>query len=46
MVSSRNAEKLDEVGVDRIEAGMSAVAEQDFQAIREISETNRPSEMR
>jgi isopropylmalate/homocitrate/citramalate synthase len=31
------AEKLDEVGVDRIEAGMPAVSEQDFQAIREIS---------
>jgi isopropylmalate/homocitrate/citramalate synthase len=31
------AEKLDEVGVDRIEAGMPAVAEQDFQAIKEIS---------
>jgi hypothetical protein len=29
------AEKLDEVGVDRIEAGMPAVSEQDFQAIRE-----------
>jgi isopropylmalate/homocitrate/citramalate synthase len=31
------AEKLDEVGVERIEAGMPAVAEQDFQAIKEIS---------
>jgi len=31
------AEKLDEVGVDRIEAGMPAVSEQDFQAIKEIS---------
>jgi isopropylmalate/homocitrate/citramalate synthase len=31
------AEKLDEIGVDRIEAGMPAVAEQDFQAIKEIS---------
>ena len=31
------AEKLDEIGVDRIEAGMPAVSEQDFQAIREIS---------
>src|ERR1700676_4832180 len=31
------AEKLDEVGVDRIEAGMPAVSEQDFQAIKEIT---------
>lgn len=31
------ARKLDEVGVDRIEAGMPAVSEQDFQAIKEIS---------
>jgi methanogen homocitrate synthase len=31
------AEKLDEVGVERIEAGMPALAEQDFQAIKEIS---------
>jgi len=31
------AEKLDEVGVERIEAGMPAVSEQDFQAIRQIS---------
>ncbi len=31
------AEKLDEVGVDRIEAGMPAVSEQDFDAIRKIS---------
>src|SRR5271154_52273 len=31
------AEKLDEIGVDRIEAGMPAVSEQDFQAINEIS---------
>jgi len=31
------AEKLDEVGVDRIEAGMPAVSEQDFRAIKEIS---------
>ena len=31
------AEKLDEVGVERIEAGMPAVSEQDFQAIKEIS---------
>ena len=31
------AEKLDEVGVERIEAGMPAVSPQDFQAIKEIS---------
>src|SRR5271155_5533572 len=31
------AEKLDEVGVERIEAGMPAVSEQDFQAIKQIS---------
>jgi isopropylmalate/homocitrate/citramalate synthase len=31
------AQKLDEVGVDRIEAGMPAVSEQDFQAIKDIS---------
>jgi methanogen homocitrate synthase len=31
------AEKLDEVGVERIEAGMPAVTEMDFQAIKEIT---------
>jgi isopropylmalate/homocitrate/citramalate synthase len=31
------AQKLDEIGVDRIEAGMPAVSEQDFEAIRQIS---------
>ncbi|HWF06874.1 MAG TPA: hypothetical protein VG297_00340 [Bryobacteraceae bacterium] len=31
------AEKLDEVGIDRIEAGMPAVSEQDFDAIKKIS---------
>ena len=31
------AEKLDEVGVERIEAGMPAVSEQDFDAIKRIS---------
>jgi methanogen homocitrate synthase len=31
------AQKLDEVGVDRIEAGMPAVSEQDFEAIKRIS---------
>jgi len=28
---------LEEVGVDRIEAGMPAVSEEDFEAIKEIS---------
>jgi methanogen homocitrate synthase len=31
------AQKLDEIGVDRIEAGMPAVSEQDFEAIKRIS---------
>jgi len=31
------AQMLDEVGVERIEAGMPAVSEEDFQAIKEIS---------
>ncbi len=31
------AEKLAEIGVDRIEAGMPAVSEQDFEAIKQIS---------
>jgi methanogen homocitrate synthase len=31
------AEKLDEAGVERIEAGMPAVSEQDFEAIKQIS---------
>jgi isopropylmalate/homocitrate/citramalate synthase len=31
------AAKLDEIGVDRIEAGMPAVSEPDFEAIRQIS---------
>jgi len=31
------AEKLAEVGVDRIEAGMPAVSDQDFEAIKQIS---------
>ncbi|HEX4137679.1 MAG TPA: hypothetical protein VHY84_23920 [Bryobacteraceae bacterium] len=31
------AEKLDEIGVDRIEAGMPAVSEPDFEAIKKIS---------
>jgi isopropylmalate/homocitrate/citramalate synthase len=33
----RIAQKLDEVGVDRIEAGMPAVSEEDFEAIKAIS---------
>ena len=31
------AQSLDEVGVDRIEAGMPAVSDEDFEAIKEIS---------
>src|SRR5881409_1783249 len=31
------AEKLAEVGIDRIEAGMPAVSDQDFKAIKEIT---------
>lgn len=34
------AEKLDECGVERIEAGMPAVSEMDFQAIKEIARLN------
>lgn len=33
----RIAQMLDEVGVERIEAGMPAVSEEDFQAIKDIS---------
>lgn len=33
----RIAQLLDEVGVDRIEAGMPAVSREDFEAIRQIS---------
>ena len=39
------AEKLDEVGVERIEAGMPAVSEQDFQAIKEISKLGLKSKI-
>jgi isopropylmalate/homocitrate/citramalate synthase len=39
------AEKLAEVGVDRIEAGMPAVSDQDFQAIKEITKLNLPSKI-
>ena len=31
------AEKLDEVGVERIEAGMPAVSDQDFEAMKAIA---------
>jgi len=37
------AERLAEVGVERIEAGMPAVSEQDFAAIKEISRLGLPS---
>ncbi|MFH1081264.1 MAG: 2-isopropylmalate synthase [Pseudomonadota bacterium] len=33
----RIAQKLDEVGIERIEAGMPAVSEEDFEAIKEIT---------
>ena len=36
----RIAQMLDDVGVERIEAGMPAVSEEDFQAIKEISKLN------
>jgi methanogen homocitrate synthase len=39
------AEKLAEIGVDRIEAGMPAVSDQDFQAIKEIAKLNLPSKI-
>jgi methanogen homocitrate synthase len=39
------AEKMAEVGVDRIEAGMPAVSDQDFQAIKEITKLNLPSKI-
>src|ERR1041384_235168 len=39
------AEKLDEIGVDRIEAGMPAVSEMDFQAIKEISKLGLKSKI-
>jgi isopropylmalate/homocitrate/citramalate synthase len=39
------AEKLAEIGVDRIEAGMPAVSEQDYQAVKEISRLNLPSKI-
>lgn len=39
------AEKLDEVGVERIEAGMPAVSEQDFDAIKAITKLNLKSKI-
>jgi len=39
------AEKMAEIGVDRIEAGMPAVSDQDFQAIKEIAKLNLPSKI-
>jgi methanogen homocitrate synthase len=39
------AEKLSEIGVDRIEAGMPAVSDQDFQAIKAIARLNLPSKI-
>jgi isopropylmalate/homocitrate/citramalate synthase len=39
------AKKLDEVGVERIEAGMPAVSEMDFQAIKEISKLGLKSKI-
>ena len=39
------ARKLDEIGVDRIEAGMPAVSEQDFEAIKQISKLGLKSKI-
>jgi isopropylmalate/homocitrate/citramalate synthase len=39
------AEKLAEIGVDRIEAGMPAVSEQDYQAVKEISRLGLKAEI-
>jgi isopropylmalate/homocitrate/citramalate synthase len=39
------AEKLAEVGVDRIEAGMPAVSDQDFKAIKEITKLGLKSKV-
>ena len=39
------AQKLDEVGVDRIEAGMPAVSDQDFEAIKRISKLGLKSKI-
>ena len=39
------AEKLAEVGIERIEAGMPAVSEMDFQAIKEIAKLGLKSKI-
>ncbi len=39
------AQKLDEIGVDRIEAGMPAVSDQDFEAIKKISKLGLKSKI-
>src|SRR5215475_14141611 len=39
------AEKLDECGIDRIEAGMPAVSDMDFQAIKQISKLGLKSKI-
>src|SRR5205085_6156884 len=39
------AQKLDEIGVDRIEAGMPAVSDQDFDAIKKISKLGLKSKI-
>lgn len=39
------ATRLAEVGVERIEAGMPAVSEEDFQAIKDIKRENLPSKI-
>src|SRR5437868_783513 len=39
------AENLDEIGVDRIEAGMPAVSDQDFEAIKQISKLGLKSKI-
>lgn len=41
----RIAEKLNEVGIERIEAGMPAVSELDFKAIKKISKLNLSSKI-
>ena len=41
----RIATKLDEIGVDRIEAGMPAVSPQDAEAIKEISKLGLKSKI-
>ncbi|MDW7661879.1 MAG: 2-isopropylmalate synthase [Bacillota bacterium] len=41
----RIAEKLSEVGIERIEAGMPAVSELDYKAVKMISKLNLPSKI-